>query len=133
MAGQNKIHFQYDIIQGNGNSTITTDKAKLVQILSNLLGNAFKYTREGSIIFGYRSSDDGVEFFVRDTGIGIPEDKLDRIFDRFYQIDNQSSRSYGGAGLGLSICKSYVGLLGGRIWVSSQQGKGSEFCFTHPN
>lgn len=132
VAGQRKIHFQYEILQGNGNSAITTDKAKLVQVLSNLLGNAFKYTTEGSIVFGYRSIPDGVEFFVRDTGIGIPEDKHERIFDRFYQLDNQSSRAYGGAGLGLSICKSYVSLLGGKIWVTSKPGKGSEFCFTHP-
>ncbi len=132
LAEQRKILFAYNIENNNGNTEITTDKAKLVQVISNLLGNGFKYTIEGSIEFGYRSGNNGVEFFVKDTGIGIPADKQEKIFERFYQIDSQSSRNYGGAGLDLSICTAYIEMLGGKISLKSEPGKGSEFTFSHP-
>jgi signal transduction histidine kinase len=113
-------------------AVITTDKTKLVQILSNLLNNAFKFTKQGTVQFGYRISGENLEFFVKDTGIGVSKDKQSRIFDRFYQVENNSSRQFLGAGLGLSICKAYVELLGGRIWLNSEPDKGSEFSFTLP-
>lgn len=131
-AEQRKILFAYNIENNKGNTEITTDKAKLVQIISNLLANAFKYTMEGSIEFGYRSADTGVEFFVKDTGIGIPADKHEKVFERFYQIDSMSSRSFGGSGLGLSISRAYVELLGGKITLKSEPGKGTEVTFSHP-
>jgi PAS domain S-box-containing protein len=111
---------------------IVTDGTKLIQIISNLINNAFKFTEKGKISFGYDLKDEVIEFFVTDTGIGIPTQHLSRIFDRFYQVDNTKSRQYSGTGLGLSICKAYVELQGGKIWVSSKPGEGTEFRFTIP-
>ena len=113
-------------------ATVTTDATKLIQILSNLISNAAKFTREGRIDFGYTLKDGFLEFFVTDTGIGIPPEHHKKIFERFFQVDNVISRKFGGTGLGLSICKAYVELLGGRIWVSSEPGKGTDFRFTIP-
>lgn len=111
---------------------IVTDKTKLIQIISNLINNAFKFTEKGKISFGYTVKDKSLEFFVRDTGIGIAAEHLPRIFDRFYQVDTTVSRQYGGTGLGLSICKAYVELLGGKIRVESAPGEGTQFFFTLP-
>lgn len=113
-------------------SDIISDETKLVQIVTNLLSNAIKFTDSGSIEFGYKPGESFLEFFVIDTGIGIPEDHQDRIFDRFYQVDDAATRQYGGTGLGLSICKSYVGLLGGSIRLKSKPGEGTAFTFTIP-
>ena len=109
-----------------------TDGTKLVHILTNLLNNSLKFTKEGKIEFGYTLKDDSVEFMVSDTGIGIPKDKQVKIFDRFYQVENSTSRKYGGTGLGLSICRAYAELLGGSIRVESEPGKGSIFYLTLP-
>jgi len=111
---------------------IMTDGTKVIQILSNLINNATKFTKEGNIDFGYSLKDGCLEFFVKDTGIGIPPEHHEKIFERFYQIDNLVSRKFGGTGLGLSICKAYVELLGGKIWLSSNPGEGAEFRFTIP-
>jgi len=111
---------------------INTDATKLIQVLSNLISNATKFTKEGRIDFGYALKDGFLEFFVKDTGIGIPPEHHKKIFERFFQVDNVISRKFGGTGLGLSICKAYVELLGGRIWVSSDPGKGTDFRFTIP-
>ena len=111
---------------------ILTDSTKLIQILSNLINNAFKFTREGRIDFGYALKDGNLEFFVKDTGIGIPPEHHEKIFERFFQVDNLVSRKFGGTGLGLSICKAYVELLGGKIWLTSNPGKGTDFRFTIP-
>lgn len=111
---------------------ILTDNTKLIQVLSNLINNSIKFTREGSIVFGYTMKDNFLEFFVKDTGIGIPRESLGKIFDRFYQVDRKISRQFGGTGLGLSICKAYVELLGGIISVTSVQGQGTTFIFTIP-
>jgi signal transduction histidine kinase len=113
-------------------AVINTDATKLIQILSNLINNALKFTRQGNIDFGYILKDDYLEFTVSDTGIGIPAHHLDRIFDRFYQVSGTVSRQYGGTGLGLSICKAYVELFGGKIWVESKEGEGTSFYFNIP-
>ncbi|MDX9811141.1 MAG: ATP-binding protein, partial [Bacteroidales bacterium] len=113
-------------------AVIMTDSTKLIQILSNLISNARKFTKHGSIDFGYVRKNNFLEFFVKDTGIGISPEHHERIFDRFYQVDNAVSRKFGGTGLGLSICRAYVELLGGRIWLNSRQGEGTVFHFTIP-
>jgi PAS domain S-box-containing protein len=111
---------------------ITTDGPKLTTILSNLLSNAFKFTRQGTINFGYSQKENELEFFVEDTGIGISPIMHEGIFERFRQVEITASREYGGSGLGLPISKAYVELMGGKIWLHSEQGKGSQFFFTIP-
>lgn len=113
-------------------SLIVADETKLMQILSNLLENAFKFTRKGQILMGYTLKHGNLEFIVKDTGIGIPEAMHDSIFNRFSQVESSISRQYGGSGLGLSISKAYVDLHGGTMWVSSEPGVGSSFFFTLP-
>jgi PAS domain S-box-containing protein len=109
-----------------------TDEGKLIQILSNLISNALKFTSDGYVEFGYECKCDHIEFYIEDTGIGIPEPEQPRVFERFYQVDKTESRTYGGTGLGLPISKGYVELLGGKIWLKSAMNKGSVFYFTIP-
>ena len=111
---------------------IKTDKEKLLAVLTNLVKNAFKFTRKGSIDFGYEKLEDYLKFFVKDTGVGIPHEQKDLIFERFRQGNDALNRNYEGAGLGLFISKSYVEMLGGRIWVESNIDAGSTFYFTIP-
>ncbi len=113
-------------------SIIKTDNEKVYGILTNLVKNAIKFTYEGSIIFGYDKKGEFLEFFVKDTGVGIPENQKKFIFERFRQGSESHNRGYEGSGLGLSIAKSYVEMLGGKIWVESQEGKGTTFYFTIP-
>lgn len=113
-------------------SEIYTDKTKFTQILSNLLSNALKFTHEGFIEFGYNLKDNVLEFYVKDSGIGIKPEFHAKIFERFRQADNSINNLYGGTGLGLAISKAFVELLGGNIWVSSEIEKGSTFYFTIP-
>ena len=113
---------------------IITDCEKLYAILSNLVKNAIKYTEKGSIELGYNVVEThgraSLQFFVKDTGIGIPKNRHQAIFERFIQADYGNKRAFEGAGLGLAITKSYVEMLGGRIWVESEEGTGSIFYFT---
>src|SRR5450759_2400591 len=111
---------------------IKTDNEKVYGILTNLVRNAIKFTYEGSIEFGYEKKGEYLEFYVKDTGVGIPENQKELIFERFRQGSENHTRGYEGSGLGLSICKSYVEMLGGEIWVESEEGKGSIFYFTIP-
>jgi hypothetical protein len=111
---------------------IKTDNEKVYGILTNLVRNALKFTYEGSIEFGYQKNGEYLEFFVKDTGIGIPQKQLQFIFERFRQGSESHDRGYEGSGLGLSISKSYVEMLGGRIWVESEIGLGTTFYFTIP-
>ena len=111
---------------------IKTDKEKLFAILTNLVKNAIKYTEEGSIEFGYEKKGDYLKFFVKDTGVGIPKDRQKAIFERFIQADIKDKMARQGAGLGLSITKAYIEMLGGKIWVESEEGNGSIFYFTLP-
>jgi signal transduction histidine kinase/ActR/RegA family two-component response regulator len=111
---------------------VVTDKHKLYSIMTNLLNNAVKFTRGGNIKFGNYIKDDSLVFFVNDTGEGIPADRIEAIFERFVQADLKYSRFHDGSGLGLSIVKSYLEVLGGKVWVDSEEGKGSRFSFTIP-
>ena len=114
-------------------SSINTDFGRLKQILINLISNAIKFTKEGVIEIGCELADEKtLLFYVKDTGIGIPKNKLDVIFDRFIQADNSTTKLYGGTGLGLSICKSLLELFNGDIWVESEVNVGSTFYFTIP-
>jgi len=117
-------------------TNIKTDREKIFAILTNLLKNAIKFTNKGSIEFGYNLKADRkpveLEFFVKDTGIGIPKDRQEAIFERFIQADIFDKGALQGSGLGLTISKAYVELLGGKIWVESEEGKGSTFYFTIP-
>ncbi|MFA6334115.1 MAG: ATP-binding protein [Bacteroidales bacterium] len=113
-------------------ATIKTDREKLYAILTNLVKNAIKYSDKGSIGVGYEKKGKYLEFFVKDTGIGIPKDKQEAVFNRFIQADISDKRVFQGAGLGLSISKAYVEMLGGEIRVESEEGKGSIFYFTIP-
>lgn len=115
---------------------IKTDREKLDAILLNLINNALKYTDQGEIEVGYeqiRKDDlDCLEFYIADTGIGIPKDRQKAVFDRFIQADVLDQQAREGAGLGLSISKAYVELMGGTMWLESEQHKGSTFYFTLP-
>lgn len=116
----------------NQQSEIYTDKTKVTQILTNLLSNALKFTHEGSIEFGYSLIENQLEFYVKDTGIGIDKEFHEMIFERFRQADKSINKIYGGTGLGLAISKALTELLGGKIRVESEIGKGSTFYFTIP-
>jgi CheY-like chemotaxis protein len=111
---------------------IETDKSLLEKVCINLIKNAIKFTNTGSINFGYNIKDDMLEFHVKDTGCGIPENRQNAIYDRFVQSDLDITRSHEGSGIGLAISKAYVEMLGGKIWVESEVGNGSTFYFTTP-
>lgn len=113
---------------------ITIDVQRLQQILNNLIGNSVKFTKYGYIEVGYKLIDNSyLRFYVKDTGVGIAKEKQEMIFERFRQSeDNHLTRIYDGAGLGLTICKGLLELMGGKIWVESEIGIGSTFYFTIP-
>jgi PAS domain S-box-containing protein len=111
---------------------IRTDREKLYAILINLVKNAIKYSEKGSIELGYNKNNHYVEFYVKDSGIGIPKEKQETIFNRFVQAEMGMKRPYDGVGLGLSISKAYIEMLGGKIWLKSEPGIGSTFYFTLP-
>jgi len=116
----------------NNEVILKTDREKIYAILTNLVKNAIKFTQKGSIEFGYNLKKDELEFFIKDTGAGIPKDQINLIFERFRQGSESLSKQYEGSGLGLSISKAYIELLGGKIWVESEVGKGTTFYFTIP-
>jgi len=113
-------------------SEIYTDNTKLIQILTNLLTNALKFTHEGFIEFGYNLKNKSLQFYVKDTGIGIKPELQEIIFERFRQADLSITKKYGGTGLGLSISKGFVELMGGKIWVVSEPDKGATFFVEIP-
>jgi PAS domain S-box-containing protein len=131
-AKEGKILLALETPLPNDEAEIRSDGTKLVQIITNLLNNAFKFTEKGRIDFGYSLKNNFLEFYVADTGIGIMPEHQNKIFKRFYQVENSSTRKYAGTGLGLSICKAYIELMGGKIWFESKPGKGSKFLFTIP-
>ena len=116
----------------DSDALIVTDNTKLKQILINLINNAIKFTDKGYVKVGCVLRDKFLEFCVSDTGIGIGEEYYQRIFDRFYQVQLSISRLYEGTGLGLAISKANVELMGGKIWLTSEPGKGSTFFFSIP-
>ena len=130
------IHLSYKNGLPSKESIINTDSEKVYAILTNLVKNAIKFTDKGNIEFGYALKANNkpaeLEFFVKDTGVGVPKDRQQAIFDRFIQANVLDKRSFQGAGLGLSISKAYTEMLGGKIWIESEDGKGSSFYFTIP-
>jgi len=127
------INIKLHAATNDENFAIYTDPFRFHQILVNLIGNSLKFIEKGYIEFGYViNSRKVLQFYVKDTGIGIPEDKIDLIFSRFGQIINNKIKNTGGTGLGLSITKHLVERLGGKIWVESEQGIGTTFYFTLP-
>ena len=116
----------------NNEDAITADKTRLLQVILNLLSNSVKYTKKGSIEIGYRVKDNHVEFYVNDTGIGIPEESHEVIFERFRQAYDDSSHLYGGTGLGLAISKGLIKMMNGTISMTSKPGTGSTFKFSIP-
>ena len=119
-------------IANNEIVSIITDNDKLHGILTNLIKNAIKYAERGEISFGCELKENFIEFFVKDTGVGIPHDRLQAIFNRFEQADIEDKKVFEGSGLGLAISKSYVEMLGGEIFCESVEGKGAKFTFTIP-
>ena len=131
-ANAKNLELKQTLPASGENTVLFADADRLRQIFNNLVGNAFKFTSKGNIEIGYHPYDQMVEFYVKDTGIGIPEKYQDKIFDRFRQVEDAKTRTYGGNGLGLAISKNLVELMGGKIWVESEPGKGSVFYFTLP-
>lgn len=123
------------IIQDDLNTTLITDNDKLSQVIRNLLANAFKFTRQGSVslhVLPGPAQKDIIQILVADTGIGIPKDKQRQVFEAFQQADGSTSREFGGTGLGLSIAREYVKLLQGTIKLESEEGEGTTFTLTFP-
>lgn len=135
MKSSKKKNIRFSYFKGfdNFHCNVILDEIKLQQILSNLLDNAFKFTDSGSIEFGYNvNKNKEIEFFVRDTGVGIDNSLTSKIFDRFNQVEEAQKPHLRGLGLGLAISKGYVELMGGKIWLESIPGKGTTFFFTVP-
>jgi CheY-like chemotaxis protein len=131
--GKQQINFNLQALCESAENTIITDKVKLKQIFINLISNAFKFTTTGKIEGGCKYDvNHNLIFYVSDTGIGIPPDKQDIIFERFTQLRQNKNFVYSGTGLGLSIVKGLVGLLGGKIWLESEPDKGTTFYFSIP-
>lgn len=131
--GKGQIDIRLNENAQSQNIVIKTDPLRLNQILTNLIDNALKFTEEGFIEFGYEIlNEEKILFYVKDTGVGMDHKKKDMVFDRFTKIEDDKTRLYRGAGLGLAISKSLVELLGGRIWVESTLGEGSTFYFGLP-
>ncbi|NPV09636.1 MAG: hybrid sensor histidine kinase/response regulator [Anaerolineae bacterium] len=116
----------------DGLPAVYADPTRMRQILLNLLNNAARFTERGSITVEARLRENDIEVAVADTGIGMPEDQLQEIFEEFHQVDGTLRRKYGGTGLGLALCRQFVHLHGGQIWAESRVGEGSTFHFTIP-
>jgi PAS domain S-box-containing protein len=131
-AAEKGIRLVSKCLLSDDEASVLIDKAKLGQILNNLFTNALKFTKSGMVELGYNLRGQFLEFYVKDTGMGIAKDKQDVIFERFAQADALIRRDFGGTGLGLSICKGFVELMGGNIRVESEPGHGATFYFTLP-
>jgi signal transduction histidine kinase len=105
---------------------------KLRQVLLNLISNAVKYTQSGEVSLASRAVDGEVTFLVRDTGVGVSEEHLEKIYEPFWQVEQTTTRRAGGTGLGLAVTRQFVDLLGGKITVASRLGKGSSFTVSLP-
>ncbi len=131
---ENKTEVNFRVFKElpDGKDFISADSMKLQQVLTNILDNSFKFTQKGWVEFGYEVNGGIIKFFIKDTGKGISKENANIIFERFRQEDESLTRRFGGTGLGLTICKAYVELMGGKIWVDSEVGKGTSFYFTIP-
>ncbi len=132
LAAKKGIKFSYTAALDNDNCYIISDDTKLHQILTNIINNSIKFTQSGTILYGYEVLNDKLQFFVKDTGIGIPQENIEKIFDRFTPVDLVKEHSLKGAGLGLAICKGLIEKLGGEIQVDSEVDKGTDFYFSIP-
>lgn len=128
----NPIALKLDIPSKHHHLTIKTDPIRIRQVISNILTNAFKYSNKGTITFGFNVKKTDIEIYVNDEGIGIPQDKLVEIFERFKQLNTGNLIKLSGTGLGLAICKGIVERLGGKMSVTSKLGVGSRFVFNIP-
>jgi PAS domain S-box-containing protein len=131
-ANNKRIDFTISMPEHVEDIRIENDFYRIKQIFNNLIGNALKFTPKGFIEIGCFLDETKITFYVKDTGIGIPAEYHDKIFDRFRQVDETKSRKYGGNGLGLSISRNLVKILGGELLVESDTGKGSTFFFSLP-
>lgn len=129
---RNKSHLKIKLNIPDDELTIYTDGKRIKQVLNNLIINAIKFTDFGTIEYGYHIKNNFIEIFVKDTGIGISKSNIQKIFDRFYQVTHKNKKKYDGTGLGLTISKSIVNILGGEIRVESELNKGTNFYFTIP-
>jgi signal transduction histidine kinase len=132
-ANTKSIHIEKDVQENL--PKISMDPNRIIQVLNNLIGNAIKFTpNDGTIKVGARldRGNNAIEVNVKDNGIGITEENLSRIFDKFYQVGGRVSTDISGTGLGLSIAKEIVELHGGKVWVESKNGYGANFVFTLP-
>lgn len=132
VAIEKGLEFKMMVESGLETLVIESDENRIRQVLLNFVGNALKFTTNGSVEIGAEVQDHVIRFHVKDTGIGIPKKYHTEIFDRFRQVEDADTRRYGGNGLGLAISKSLVELLGGQIGIESEHGKGSTFYFTIP-
>ena len=129
LANEKNLEFR---INDKFNNVFSTDKVKLSQVLKNLLSNAFKFTKDGFVEIIFEQVNDRLHIVVKDSGIGVPQDKLETIFEAFKQVDGSISREFGGTGLGLSITKTIIDLMDGTINVESVEGEGASFTITLP-
>lgn len=124
------IELKLDVLKTDENIQIRTDEEKIRQIVWNLVSNAVKFTNTGVVTFGYKTSESSIGFFVDDTGIGIEPEHQQKVFQRFVQADTTIQLKYGGTGLGLTIAKAYVEMLGGTIHISSKPEQGTSITFS---
>ena len=116
-------HLEYNMVRGPEDVNVNVNRSSMMQVMSNLVNNAVKFTKEGGITMGWECTEEDVVIFLEDTGIGIPKEKQELIFDRYYK----ESSSTAGAGIGLSLCRRLVENMNGKIIVKSEPGKGSRF------
>ena len=129
-AQKKQLQFRLDLPPHSNHLTIRSDIVRLDRVLSNLVGNAIKYTKVGSVSLGYKMEAEKLELFVQDTGIGIPKEESEHIFERFFQSEASMSSEYEGVGLGLALCKELASSLGGQLHFISEPGRGSTFFLT---
>ena len=132
LAFEKKIEIEVVKDLPEGSAGIISDESKLYQVFTNLINNAIKFTSFGEVVFGYKIKDKNIEFFVKDSGIGIEKDLQDKIFERFRQAEMSFTKEHEGTGLGLAISREMIKMLGGEIYLKSKLNIGSEFIFTLP-
>jgi signal transduction histidine kinase len=130
-AEKETLTLEYDYCLSDGEDNIVGDETRIMQVMTNLVNNAIKFTNKGTITIGYQCLNNSeIRFFVKDTGIGIAEERQKEIFKRFVQVKNDDTMHLKGTGLGLPICNTLVDMMGGQIDLVSEPGIGSEFSFT---